>query len=872
MAEISSSQTHSATLLTDYTPYSHDVESVELDFNLHPTATVVRSRIVFHACDGADAIALDGEQLKVLELRIDGKPLTEAEYTYKEGKLIIGGLPQKFEFQAEVEIDPKNNTALEGLYMSAGRFCTQCESESFRRITFYPDRPDVLSTFKVRILARKSDYPLLLSNGDMIESGDIGGDQHYSVWNDPHPKPAYLFALVAGVFDTLKDHFTTKSGRSVELFIHVDPGDLSRAEFAMSALKASMRWDEDKFEREYDLGAFHIVAVRDFNYGAMENKGLNIFNSSLLLADPHVSSDADFSGVERVIAHEYFHNWTGNRITLRDWFQLCLKEGLTVYRDQEFSSDMNSRPVQRIKDVLHLREVQFPEDAGPLAHPPRPDHYESITNFYTPTVYRKGAEVVRVLRSLIGEQAFSEGMQIYFERCDGKAVTLEDFVGCFEEASGVALNDFFRWYTQAGTPTVSVERMFDSETDEMALIVRQETRPGRGKSNEHPVPIPLKIGFIDQNGQPIMARYADGNEGESEHSIVLRNNSERLTFKGVKPGAIPAVLRGFEAPVKVVDDLSLEDQLIQAAHDSDPFTRWDAGQSAFSRLILNGGDDKDAVSLATVALSREIERADEDPAFSARAISLPTLSLLMQGVSNCDPEELFQARERVYREFANALAERLTEVLEKPAPLGDDLSGHAQGSRAFRGVCLSYLARLGEEHVETVCNAYKTAQNMTERKDALSAILISGAPQIDETLENFFQIYENEPLALDKWFALQASCAHIDAIKSIEILTTHKKFTWANPNRVRSLLGSFGLGNPRHFHRTDGAGYRLIIDAVRRLDKSNPMTAARLIRAFEACGALDVHRRHLIRNSLTELQAVVGLSKNVSEMIHRMIR
>lgn len=871
MAELSSISNPTVTLLSDYRQFSHKVEQVTLDFELDATKTIVRSKIQFSALNDASSMALDGENLKLLEIRIDGKPLSDGEFTYEGAKLTLNNLPPRFLFESVVEIDPENNTALEGLYISGGRFCTQCESESFRRITFYPDRPDVLTTFEVKIVADKANYPTLLSNGDLIKSGDLENGKHFAVWRDPFPKPAYLFALVAGNFDTLRDNMTTVSGKQVDLFIHVDPGDLSRAEFAMQALKASMAWDERVFQREYDLSEFHIVAVRDFNYGAMENKGLNIFNSSLLLADPHVSSDADFAGVERVVAHEYFHNWTGNRITLRDWFQLCLKEGLTVYRDQEFSSDMNSRPVQRINDVLNLREAQYPEDAGPLAHPPRPDHYESITNFYTPTVYRKGAEVVRVLRSLVGEDIFAAGMQLYFDRCDGKAATLEDFVACFEEVGEKDLRAFFRWYTQAGTPAVSVSRDFDDNTDTMHLEISQETRPGGGEPNALPLPIPLKIGFIDRDGNPVPARLNDENEKQHEHHVVLNGAHERFAFRDVDSGAIPAILRGFGAPVKIRDDLTLQEQLVQAAHDPDPFTRWDAGQSALIRLILDGESGNEAVKLASAALSQEIERSADDAAFSARAISIPALSVLMQNQQGCDPEKLFNARERIYTELAKTLESQLVDALRPPSPNGDDISGLAKGRRAFRGACLSYLARLGSTHVDLIAASYANAKNMTERQHALSALTVTGGDAYNHALAEFHDLYEDEPLALDKWFSIQSSSAHQDAIATVGQLANHNKFTWKNPNRVRSVFGAFGTANPRHFHRADGAGYLLVIDAVKRLDGDNPMTAARLIRAFEACDRLEPNRRILAKNKLQNAKQETKLSKNVTEMISRIV-
>ncbi|HCK84617.1 MAG TPA: aminopeptidase N, partial [Hyphomonadaceae bacterium] len=645
--------------LADYTPPDYQIDEIALVFSLEPSATIVAAcSQVRRTRPDACPLVLNGERLELQSIAIDGRVLDAHEFSVEPGKLIVHAPPVSFRLDIVTRIDPAGNTALEGLYMSGRRFCTQCEAEGFRAITYALDRPDVLARYAVRIEADKEEYPTLLSNGNLTEAGDLEGGRHFAIWVDPHPKPCYLFALCAGRYDSIEDTLVTRSGRSVALAIHVDPGDAARAQYAMDALKRAMKWDEDVFQREYDLDVFNIVAVRDFNFGAMENKGLNIFNSSLILADAETATDADFEAIEAVVGHEYFHNWTGNRITCRDWFQLCLKEGLTVFRDQEFSADQRSRPVQRIKDVKRLRARQFAEDAGPLAHPVRPASYQKIDNFYTATVYEKGAELIRMLKRLIGEEAFAAGMQLYFGRRDGTASTVEDFIACFEEAAGRDLSAFMTWYEQAGTPKLKARGEYDASTRSYRLTLSQHTAPTPGQAEKKALPIPLDIGFISATGAHLSARLDGAAAASQRHALLLDSAQAHFVFHDLHEAPIPAFLRGFPAPVTLDDGLSSDEQLAQMAHDSDAFTRWEAGQ-AIARALMLGEANASPAALAQ-ALGRELDRAQEDAAFAALALRLPDLNELILAAPAPDPEALFASREKLRRALASALRERLT--------------------------------------------------------------------------------------------------------------------------------------------------------------------------------------------------------------------
>ncbi|MET0182481.1 MAG: aminopeptidase N, partial [Caulobacterales bacterium] len=703
--------------LSDYSPPDYLITSIALDFTLEPDDTVVTARSHV-ARQGADVrpLTLVGERLELLSIAIDGRTLGADEYAIEPGALVVHAPPASFVLEVVTKIAPAQNTHLEGLYQSGGRFCTQCEPEGFRTITYFLDRPDVLATYRVRLDADKAAYPTLLSNGNCVESGDLPNGRHYAVWDDPHPKPSYLFALVAGAFDSIEDHFTTMSGRRVTLGIHVDPGEARRATYAMDCLKRSMKWDEEAFKREYDLDVFNIVAVRDFNVGAMENKGLNIFNAAYILADPETATDLDFEAIESVVGHEYFHNWTGDRITCRDWFQLCLKEGLTVFRDQEFSADQRSRPVQRIKDVKRLRGRQFAEDAGPLAHPVRPTSYVKIDNFYTATVYEKGAELIRMLKQLIGADAFDKGMQLYFERRDGTASTVEDFIACFAEASQRDLSDFFAWYHQAGTPQLSISGQYDAASRTYEMKLSQKTAATPGQSTKRALPIPLRIGFVSRDGALLAARLPGAPAARQEHAFVLEGDEAVIRFEGVAKEPIASVLRDFSAPVALHDDLTVEDRLGQMAHDPDPFTRWEAGQTIARQMMIalaSGKAAPDPAALAT-ALSRELDRAQEDPAFAALALRLPDLPELIQAAEKPDPDKLYDAREHVRGVVVSQLGPRLEAIARQRSEEPFSASADAAGRRALKTAALDLLAARGPAAEDVLLNAFDIAGTMTE--------------------------------------------------------------------------------------------------------------------------------------------------------------
>jgi len=854
--------------LADYQPPAYLIDEIVLVFALEPDATLVAARSqVRRNGPGPAPLILDGERLELQSIAIDERALASNEYRLEPGKLIIDNPPAAFRLDIITRIRPASNTALEGLYMSAGRFCTQCEAEGFRSITYALDRPDVLARYAVRIEADKAAYPILLSNGNRTETGDMEGGRHYAVWVDPHPKPSYLFALVAGSFDAISDQFTTRSGRKVDLGIYVDQGDAPRARYAMDALKRAMKWDEDAFQREYDLDLFNIVAVRDFNFGAMENKGLNIFNSSLILADAETATDLDFEAIEAVVGHEYFHNWTGNRITCRDWFQLCLKEGLTVFREQEFSADQRSRPVQRIKDVKKLRARQFGEDAGPLAHPVRPSHYQKIDNFYTATVYEKGGEVIRMLKRIIGEAPFAKGMQLYFERHDGAAATVEDFIGCFAEASGQDLSQFMLWYEQAGTPALKARGVYDAGAKTYALTVSQQLAPTPGQPNKAPAPIPLSVSFISASGELLSSVLQGETMARTQHALVLGVSQATFEFTNVSAPPIPSILCGFSAPVALDDGLSLEDRLAQMAHSPDPFTRWEAGQSIARTIML--GQSPGAAGALVTALSRELDRAQEDPAFAALALRIPDLNELILAAPAPDPEKLFAAREALRRSIATALAERLQGIAASASETPFSPAAEAAGRRALKTTALDLLASLGAAAADQIYRAFENAGSMTEAAAALDALGASGSDRFDEALAKFYARWKDNPLVVDKWFAVQAASPRADALARVEHLRAHAEFNIKNPNRVRALAAAFAMRNPRAFHAAGGGGYRFLAALAEDIDPLNPALAARLLTPFESWRRFDAERQSVAKTELERLAALPHLSKNTREMLER---
>ena len=850
--------------LQDYTPPDFLIDEVALDFNLEPSATRVKARLTNRRNGEHDrSLRLNGERLKPISVSVDGRLLTADEHIIDDEWLTVPDAPDAFTLETEVEIDPAGNTALEGLYVSAGRFCTQCEAEGFRKITWFADRPDVLARYTVRVEASHA-YLRLLSNGNLIEAGEAPDGRHFAVWEDPFPKPCYLFALVAGELDVLEDAFTTMSGREVALRIYVDPGLAPRAAYAMDSLKRAMRWDETAFGREYDLDLFMIVAVRDFNYGAMENKGLNIFNSALLLADPATATDVDYERIESVVAHEYFHNWTGDRITCRDWFQLCLKEGLTVFRDQSFSADQRGHAVGRIKQVRDLRARQFSEDGGPLAHPVRPSSFVKIDNFYTATIYEKGAEVIRMLSILLGETAFRAGMDLYFERWDGHATTVEAFIACFAEAAGRDLDDFFHWYEQAGTPEVEMKAVYDVQARALDLTLSQSTATTPGQPVKRPLPIPFAFGLLDEDGRV---------QRETE-VVVLDGAERRLRLEGVDRIPVVSALRGFSAPVKLVSDAPAKDAYVLLASDPDLFNRWEAGQTLARDLILKraaGAVDEVGEERFAEAMGRALADQSAEPAFKALLLGLPSEPDLAQAVSDADPAALHQAREALRHRMAShlsALLGRLHEGLRDGGTFSAD--AEAAGRRALRNAALELLAAdpsgrnraLAREH-------FATATNMTEAMGGLAALMLMGGSDFDHALEAFYTRWKDEPLVIDKWFAIQARDPDEGALGRVLGLTAHPAFDARTPTRLRAVVQTFAAYNPARFHDPSGAGYRFLADQILATDAINPMTAARLVEPLGQWARYRADLAALMKSELARIAAAPDLSKNLAELVNK---
>ncbi|RAK65468.1 aminopeptidase N [Phenylobacterium kunshanense] len=858
--------------LSDYRPPAYLVDDVHLTFDLQPNTTRVKARLtVRRNGDHSEPLAFNGERLKAVSVAIDGRVLGDGEYVIDAELLTIPAPPAAFTLETEVEIDPENNKALEGLYMSGGRFCTQCEAEGFRKITFWPDRPDVLSRFTVRIEADRR-FRHLLANGNLVETGELPGGRHFAVWNDPFLKPCYLFALVAGELDVLEDKLVTKSGRTVDLRIYVDPGMAPRAAYAMDALKRSMTWDEEAYGREYDLDLFMIVAVRDFNFGAMENKGLNIFNSSLLLADPATATDVDYERIEAVVAHEYFHNWTGNRITCRDWFQLCLKEGLTVFREQGFCADMRGEAVQRIKAVKVLRMRQFSEDQGPLAHPVRPSSYMKIDNFYTATIYEKGSEVIGMLKTLIGADAFRKGMDLYFDRHDGEATTVEAFIQCFAEASGRDLGDFFAWYEQAGTPRITLSATYDEAARTLELVLTQATPPSNGQETKRPLPIPVTLGLLDHEGRTL-AFERDG-QAMDETVIVLDQPEVKVTLTGVDSLPVVSALRGFSAPVVMKTDAEPKERYVQLAADPDLFNRWEAGQDLAADLILSraaGKPNEVGEERYAEAVGRALNDQASDNAFKALLLALPAETDLALMRSPVDPGALHDAREALRLRLAlhlDAELRRLHTGLQDLGEFSPDAAG--AGRRALRNAALELMAANPRNDVADIAlGHFRAAVNMTDQIGGLNALMLIGGPAFEEALADFYARWKDEPLVIDKWFALQGRDPSETALGRILGLTAHPAFDQKNPNRLRALVSSFANFNPVRFHDPSGAGYRFLADQIIAVDGFNPMTAARLVDPLGGWRRLKPELGALMKAQLERIVAVEGLSKNVYELATR---
>jgi aminopeptidase N len=866
-----------AVRLSEYRPFDWLIDSVELDFQLDAKATRVRSRLAMRpnpkGRKGAP-IVLDGDELTLGAIRLNGSDLRPNEYEATSAALTIKHPPRgKLTLEIETVINPSANTKLMGLFRSNAIYCTQCEAEGFRRITYFPDRPDVLSVYTVRIEADRDEAPILLSNGNPVEAFGIKGtNRHYAIWHDPFPKPAYLFALVGGKLDYIEEPFTTMSGRDVMLRIFVECGKTQLAGYAMDSLRRSMIWDEKAFGCEYDLDVFHIVAVSDFNMGAMENKGLNIFNDKYVLASPDTATDLDYENIEGIIAHEYFHNWTGDRITCRDWFQLCLKEGLTVFRDQEFSSDERSRPVKRISSVRRLKSYQFAEDAGPLAHPVRPETYREINNFYTVTVYEKGAEVVRMLKTLLGARGFRKGMDLYFKRHDGDAATVEDFLKCFADANRRDLAQFSRWYSQAGTPELAVRGTYDAKAKTYTLDIEQMTPPTPGQSAKQPMVIPLVAGLLDGKGREMPLKDAKGT-AIRDNLIVLEKASQRFVFSAIKEKPAVSLNRGFSAPVKLLANFGEDNLRFLARYDSDPFNRYDAvAQLAMQKLVAAAKGANEPSAALIEALGDALDNPSLDSAFLAELFSLPDEADIAQEIGkNIDPDAILKARRAVRREIGTALHDKLEtryRELASHRPFSSD--AESAGRRALRNTCLDLLAASGEPAaLRRALTQFEDADNMTDRMAALGVLSQYPTPERERALAAFEQRYRGDALVLDKWFAVQARIPEADTLARVHRLMKHPGFSMTNPNRMRSLIGVFAAGNPSQFNRPDGAGYAFIADTVLELDAKNPQVAARLLASLKSWRMLEPGRRQLAERELQRIAKTAGLSPDVTDIVSR---
>ena len=868
-------------LLLDYRAPAWRVTDIELEFDLDPIATIVTARLNIEqdSAQGEAALELDAEELKVLEVRVDGRLLDTGEYRSVANTLTIAGMRDRALIETRVRIAPERNTALQGLYCSGSResgfLLTQCEAEGFRRITPFIDRPDVLARYKVTLRADRARFPVLLANGNADGSGDLGDGRHWARFIDPHPKPSYLFALVAGRLEHIEDEFTTAEGRCVRLFIHAEADAIVRCAWAMECLKAAMRWDEQRFGRCYDLDVFHVVATHDFTMGAMENKGLNIFNAKYLLADPEYATDDDYRHVLAVIGHEYFHNWSGNRVTCRDWFQLSLKEGLTVYREQEFASDLASRTLRRIEDVRVLWRAQFTEDAGPLAHPVRPDHYSEINNFYTATVYEKGAEIVRMLATLLGRDGFRRGLDLYFERHDGDAVTIEDFLAALGGANARDLMPWLGWYAQAGTPELRAHGRFDASARCYELTLSQRTSPTPGQPHKHALPIPVTLMLLDVMGRPLPIRLeTEAMPGANERTLLLETATATFRFLDIAEVPVVSLLRGYSAPVRFRKDTDDATLALQVRHDSDGFNRWFAADTLarrlFAQTLAQHEPDPNLLATWTGALDHALRETEIDHALVAEMLTIADANSLTDSLTDIDPDAVHTARTRVENGLAAALAPLLLETyrsLSDERARATDLA--AQARRQLRNACLAALCRADMGHVDLARAQFANANNLTDRLAALNAWVNACADDMTAALDAFAAHYANDPLVLDKWFAAQAMARDPAALARIEALTAHAAFRWTNPNNVYALLGSFAMRNPFVFHRIDGAGYRLVADAIVKLDGITPQVAARLATAFGGWRNYEPVRRGLMQRELERMATREDASADVADIVAR---
>ena len=869
--------------LKDYTPPEYLIGQVELTFILDEEDTRVVSRLRMQknreSLNDNAPLVLDGEQLILESMKLNGQPLKASGYELTQESLIIPGAPKVDVFTLEIEtrINPKANTALEGLYLSKDMLCTQCEAQGFRKITYFLDRPDVMAKFATTLIGDKWSYPVMLSNGNELARGELRKNRHWVKWDDPFPKPCYLFALVAGRLDHIEDTHVTPSGREVKLQIYVERHDIDKCAHAMESLKNAMRWDEEMYGREYDLDRYMIVAVSHFNMGAMENKGLNIFNTKYVLARPDTATDADYEHIEGVIGHEYFHNWTGNRITCRDWFQLSLKEGLTVFRDQEFSATRTSPAVKRIEDVNTLRTRQFAEDAGPLAHAVRPDSYIEINNFYTLTVYEKGAEVVRMIRTLLGQVGFRKGADLYFQRHDGQAVTCDDFVKAMEDVNGADLSQFRRWYSQAGTPELYVASDYDLRSRSLTLTVKQNCPPTPGQPAKEPLHIPLAVGLIAPDGSdfPLQLEGEAEVSGETTRVLDVTQAEQRFRFVNLPQKPIVSALRGFSAPVRLHQHHSYEELAFLLAHDSDPFNRWDAGQNLAGRIILNlveqlieGEHPRKADPHLAEAYCKVLSQPFDDLSYLALLLTLPSEDYVSALMKIIDPDAVHAARQLVKKEIATILEADLRRLYGANHL---DESGHfdagAIGRRRLKNTCLGFLVELDSAETHQWCTRqFRETRNMTDQIAALSCIVNSGNPEKAACLDEFYRQWKDEDLVIDKWFALQATSHLPGALETVRSLLEHPAFDLKTPNRVRSLIGAFCQSNPVNFHALDGGGYRFLGDHIITLDAINPQIASRMVGSLTQWRRYDETRQRLMREQLRRICEAEGISKDVYEV------
>lgn len=859
--------------LKDYQTPAYHILKTDLHFDINEPQTVVKSRLTVEPQRVGEPLVLDGSA-KLLSVKING---AAADYVLEGETLTIAGVPsERFTVEVETEILPAENKSLMGLYASGGNLFTQCEPEGFRKITFYIDRPDVMSKFTTTIVADKKRYPVLLSNGNKIDGGEFSDGRHWVKWEDPFSKPSYLFALVAGDLAVTEDYFTTMSGRNVKIEFYTTEADKPKVGFAVESLKNAMKWDETRFGLEYDLDIFMVVAVGDFNMGAMENKGLNIFNTKFVLADSRTATDTDFEGIESVVGHEYFHNWTGNRVTCRDWFQLSLKEGLTVFRDQEFSGDRASRAVRRIENIRLLRQHQFPEDAGPTAHPVRPASYEEMNNFYTMTVYEKGAEVVRMYHTLLGEEGFQKGMKLYFQRHDGQAVTCDDFRAAMADANGINLDQFALWYSQAGTPVLEAEGRLKNNIFE--LTVKQTVPPTPDMTDKQPMMIPVKVGLLNRNGEAVAFDYQG--KRATEAVLLLTEAEQTFLLEGVTEAVVPSLLRGFSAPVHLNYPYSDDDLLLLLAHDSDAFTRWEAAQTLYRRAVaanlatLSDGVELPKHEKLLAAVEKVISDDLLDNAFKALLLGVPSEAELWDGAENIDPLRYHQAREALLDTLAVHFLPKWHELNRQAAKQENqsyEYSPEAAGWRTLRNVCRAFVLRADPAHIETVAEKYgEMAQNMTHEWGILSAVNGNESDTRNRLLAQFADKFSDDALVMDKYFALVGSSRRSDTLQQVQTALQHPKFSLENPNKARSLIGSFSRNVP-HFHAEDGSGYRFIADKVIEIDRFNPQVAARLVQAFNLCNKLEPHRKNLVKQALQRIRAQEGLSKDVGEIVGKIL-